>query len=116
MAAHKGGCHCGRIAYEFDGEIGSVVDCNCSLCQKRGGLLQFVPAAAFRLITPREDLGTYTFNKHRIAHHFCGNCGISPFSEGTDPKGNKMVAVNVRCVEGIDPRALDIRFFNGRDL
>src|SRR5207302_135883 len=36
---HQGGCHCGKIAYEFEGEIGAVVDCNCSLCQKRGGLL-----------------------------------------------------------------------------
>jgi len=39
--SHKGGCHCGKIAYEFEGEIGTVLDCNCSLCQKRGGLLFF---------------------------------------------------------------------------
>ena len=115
MTTHKGGCHCGRIAYEFDGEIGAVMDCNCSLCQKRGGLLQFIPASAFRLATPREALGTYKFNKNHIAHHFCDNCGISPFSEGADAKGNEMVAINVRCVEGVEPRELDIKFFNGRD-
>ncbi len=115
MTTHKGSCHCGRIAYEFDGEIGTVLDCNCSLCQKRGGLLQFIPATAFRLLTPRDDLGTYKFNKQAIAHHFCNVCGIDPFSEGSDAKGNKMVAINMRCVEGIDPRALDIKPFNGRD-
>ena len=115
MTTHKGGCHCGKIAYEFDGEIGTVLDCNCSLCQKRGGLLQFIPAAAFRLNTPRDDLGTYKFNKHVIAHHFCKACGISPFSEGSDAKGNKMVAINMRCVEGVDPRKLDVKFHNGRD-
>ena len=111
---HKGGCHCGKIAYEFTGEIGTVLDCNCTLCQKRGGLLHFIPESAFTLKTPRENLGSYKFNKHVIDHHFCPDCGVSPFSEGTDPKGNKMVAINMRCVEDVDPRALDIKFFNGR--
>ena len=57
MMAHSGGCHCGKIAFEFDGEIGAVLDCNCSLCQKRGVLLHFIPASAFTLKTPRENLG-----------------------------------------------------------
>jgi hypothetical protein len=113
---HRGGCHCGKIAYEFEGEIGAVVDCNCSLCQKRGGLLHFIPASAFTLNTPRENLGTYKFNKHRLSHHFCPTCGVSPFTEGTDPKGNRMVAINMRCVEDVDPRTLEAKFFNGRDL
>jgi len=26
-----------------------------------------------------------------------------------------MVAINMRCVEGVDPRKLDIKFHNGRD-
>ena len=111
---HKGGCHCGKIAYAFEGEIGTVLDCNCSLCQKRGGLLHFISESAFTLNTPRENLGTYTFNKQVLSHHFCPSCGVSPFTEGTDPNGNKMVAINVRCVEDIDPRALDVKFFNGR--
>ena len=116
MTTHKGGCHCGKIAYSFEGEIGEVLDCNCSLCAKRGGLLHFIPESAFTLATPRADLGTYQFNKHHIDHHFCPACGVSPFSEGSDPKGNKMIAINVRCVEGVDPRALKIKFFDGRSL
>ena len=113
---HKGGCHCGKIAYEFEGEIGTVLDCNCTLCQKRGGLLHFIPEGAFTFRTPRESIGTYKFNKHVIDHHYCLDCGVSPFSEGTDPKGNAMVAINMRCVDDVDPRALDIKFFNGRAI
>jgi hypothetical protein len=112
---HTGGCHCGKIAYAFEGDIGTVLDCNCSLCEKRGGLLQFIPASAFTLKTPRENLGTYKFNKHVIDHHFCLTCGVSPFSEGKGPKGETMVAINARCVEGLDPRKLDVKFHNGRD-
>ena len=111
---HKGGCHCGRIAYSFEGEIGEVLECNCSLCAKRGGLLHFIPAAAFTLTTPREDLSTYRFHNKVLDHHFCAVCGISPFSEGSDRKGNKMVCINVRCVEGVDPHALTTKRYDGR--
>jgi hypothetical protein len=115
MTTHKGGCHCGKIAYEFDGEIGEVLDCNCSLCAKRGGLLYFVPESQFKLTTPRQAMGTYKFNKHVIDHHYCPACGISPFSEGTGSNGQKMAAINMRCVEDIDPRQLKVKFHNGRD-
>lgn len=116
MTTHTGGCHCGKIAYEFDGEITGAMECNCSLCAKRGGLLHFVPASAFRLKTPRADLATYRFNRHVIDHHFCTTCGIAPFSEGKDKKGNTMAMVNLRCVEGVDPHKLAIKFFDGRNM
>lgn len=116
MATHSGGCHCGKIAYDFESDpITEGMVCNCSMCGRKGSILHFIPATAFTLKTPREDVATYKFNKHVINHNFCSACGIAPYSEGTDPKGNKMVAINLRCVEGVEPRALKINFFNGRD-
>ena len=111
---HKGGCHCGRITFEVERDITEVLACNCSLCAKRGGLLHFVPASAFTLTSSRENLSTYRFNKHTLEHHFCANCGVAPFSEGSHPKAGRMAAVNVRCVDGIDPHSLTIKFHNGR--
>jgi hypothetical protein len=114
MTTHKGSCHCGKIAYEFEGgPITEGMECNCSMCGRKGTILHFVPAASFTLKTPRENLRTYLFNKHVIAHHFCPECGVSPFAEGSDSKGNTMAAINLRCVEGVDPRALKIHFHNG---
>lgn len=117
MATHSGSCHCGKIAYDFESDaITGGMECNCSMCQRRGSILHFVPAANFTLKTPREDLGTYTFNKHVLQHHFCSTCGIAPFSEGADPKGNKMAAINLRCVDGIDPQKLEIQHYDGRSI
>ncbi len=110
---HEGSCHCGGIAFTVEGEIGGVLDCNCSLCRRRGGLLWFVPAAAFQLETPRAQLATYTFNQHRIQHHFCPNCGIAPFGEGTAPDGTTMLAINVRCLPGVDLDALEVTRYDG---
>lgn len=114
MATYTGGCHCGRIAYQVDGEIDQVLDCNCSLCAKRGGLLWFVPRSALTLKTPEGDYGTYHFNKHVIDHHFCPTCGISPFSEGKMPDGSPIACVNARCLDDVDPATLKIVPYDGR--
>jgi hypothetical protein len=113
---YKGSCHCGRIAFEAEGEIKEVTACNCSICSRKGTLMWFVPRAKLRLLTPEKDLGTYTFNKHAIKHRFCDVCGIHPFGEARDPKGNEMAAVNARCLEGIEPESLTVKKFNGRAL
>ena len=114
--AHKGSCHCGRIAFEVDGDPAQVVECNCSICSRRGSLLWFVPRAQLRLSTPESDLATYTFNKRRIRHHFCPTCGCAPFAFGTDEKGTATAAVNVRCLEDVEPSRLKIVPFDGRSL
>lgn len=111
---HKGSCHCGQVAFEVAGEIGTAVACNCSMCQRKGSLLWFVPRGSFNLLTPEEAASTYLFNKHLIRHRFCPTCGIHPYAEGTDPQGNAMAAINLRCIEGIDLDAVKVTHYDGR--
>ena len=113
---YNGSCHCGRIQFEVEGEIAEVASCNCSMCQRKGMLMWFVPRTAMKLLTARDTMSTYTFNKHVIKHHFCPVCGIHPFGEGISPSGDEIAAINVRCVEGIDLAALQVQDFNGRAL
>ncbi|MDH5824431.1 GFA family protein [Luteimonas sp. RD2P54] len=113
----SGSCHCGRVAFDLDAEIAEVYDCNCSMCRRRGGLLAFVPREALTLRTPEEAAGTYRFNKHHIAHRFCPDCGIAPYSEAADPRtGAPTAAVNVRCLEGVDLAALKVVQIDGASL
>ena len=113
---YKGSCHCGNIAFEAEGELTQATSCNCSICSRKGTLLWFVPSANFTLLTPRSNLTTYTFNKHVIKHKFCAVCGVQPFAEGVDPKGNAIVAVNIRCIEGIDPLSIPNNHYDGKSL
>ena len=59
-----------------------VLSCNCSICQKRGALLTFVPAAQFTLLSGEDDLTDYQFNKKIVHHLFCGHCGVGSFARG----------------------------------
>ena len=113
---YKGSCHCGQIAFEVEGDLTEVMDCNCSICSRKGSLLWFVPRQQLRLLTPEENMSTYTFGKHIIKHRFCPKCGMHPFGEGADPSGNHMAAVNVRCLEGVEFSSLPVKHFDGRAL
>ncbi|MGQ7792323.1 GFA family protein [Faunimonas sp. B44] len=112
---HTGGCHCGRVRFEATTDLASVISCNCSICSKKGLLLTFVPDDAFTLLAGYDFLVDYRFNKHVIRHLSCGRCGVEPFARGTAPDGKAMVAVNVRCLDGVDLDALAPTPFNGRD-
>lgn len=112
--SYQGSCHCGRTRYEVQGEIGTVIECNCSHCSRKGYLLWFVPRQALQLKTPDSELSTYLFNKHVIEHRFCPTCGCAPFGLGADPQGNATAAINVRCLEGVDLAALKRVAYDGR--
>jgi hypothetical protein len=108
---YKGGCHCGRIVFEVDGNLEQVMDCNCSICTKRAYLHWFVAPDKLRLSTPESALATYTFRSHKLNHHFCPTCGCAPFITGPDG-----TSINVRCLEGVDIAGLKVKQFDGRSL
>ena len=110
----KGSCHCGKIAFEVGGKPDKALSCNCSICQRKGSLLWFVPRDKFRLLTLEANASTYTFNKYVIKHRFCPACGIHPYAEAPDPKGNRMAAINIRCLDGIDLASIPVTPFDGR--
>lgn len=113
---YQGGCHCGKIAFDVEGDIEQLTECNCSICAKRGYLLWFVAREQLRLDSPATDLATYTFGGGDIKHHFCPDCGCAPFGLGSDPSGKLMAAINARCLDDIQLSALKIMPFDGRSL
>lgn len=111
---YEGGCHCGAVRYEADVDLGKVIECNCSHCEKRGLLLSFIPSAQFRLVSGEDVLVDYQFNRKIIHHLHCRTCGVEAFSRGTGKDGAPTVAVNVRCLDGIDLPVLSPTPFDGK--
>ncbi len=110
---HQASCHCGRIAFEVEGDLRAVKECNCSICGRLGALRWFVPRSQLRFSTPESNLSTYQFGKHTIKHHFCTVCGCAPLGMGSH-NGVEMASVNVRCLENVDLSALKISKYDGR--
>ncbi|HTQ82028.1 MAG TPA: GFA family protein [Pseudolabrys sp.] len=114
---YQGGCQCGNVRYEVALELGTVMSCNCSRCGKLGTLLAFAPAADFKLLAGEDATSEYLFNKKAVQHLFCSTCGIESFARGKRPgDGADVVAINVRCLDGVDPDSLTVKRFDGRNL
>lgn len=117
MTHYSGGCQCGAVRYQVELDaIEPAITCNCSRCQKLGSALAFAPAGQFTLEQGEGDLTEYLFNKQVIRHQFCRVCGIESFAYGRTPDGREMVAVNVNCLDDVDPRKLETRHVDGRSL
>jgi hypothetical protein len=111
---YEGSCHCGNVAFTVESDIKEAAACNCSMCQRKGALMIFVPYSQLKLKTPEDAMAVYQFNKHHINHRFCKTCGIHTLADGLDGKGERMAMVNIRALENLDIDALPIKRYDGR--
>ncbi len=116
MTKFSGGCHCGKVRYNVDMELNGLITCNCSICSKKGSILGFVKEKDFSLLSGKDDLSDYQFNKRQIHHLFCKNCGVTSFATGKDKDGSLTYAINVRCLDNIDLENLKVTPFDGKSM
>lgn len=112
---YAGGCHCGKVRFEVTLDLSEpALTCNCSMCGRSGTMLRFVPAEAFKLLSGADVLTDYRFNSKVINHLFCSVCGIKAFAAGTGKDGAETRAINVRCLDDVDPLSLPTRHVDGK--
>lgn len=111
FVTHRGGCHCGRVAFEVDAPARiDAIECNCSICRMTGFLHLIVPASRFRLLRGADDLTEYTFNTGVAKHRFCRVCGVKPFYvPRSNPDG---FDINVHCLDRSMIQNIDITQFD----
>jgi hypothetical protein len=108
---YEGGCHCGAVRFKVIVDRLLAIDCNCSICRKKGFIHLIVPPEKFTLLKGGEVLQTYTFNTHTAKHTFCRICGIHPFYR---PRSHpNAIDVNVRCIDGDARSQFEIQSFDG---
>jgi hypothetical protein len=114
FVTHRGGCHCGAIAFEVQAPAQfRVSECNCSICRMSGFLHLIVPRSRFQLLRGEADLSDYRFNTGTARHLFCRQCGVKSFYvPRSNPDG---YSVNVRCLEPATIQSVTIEPFDDSD-
>jgi len=114
LITHRGGCHCGAVAFEVEAPAHvTVSECNCSICRMSGYLHLIVPRSRFRLLRGAEVLTEYRFETGRARHLFCRNCGVKSFYvPRSNPDG---YSVNLRCLDQSALAAVAVEPFDDRD-
>lgn len=113
LQTHEGGCHCGAVRFRAQLDLDSMLECNCSICTKKGFLHLIIPHAQFTVLQGEDALTNYQFGTKVARHTFCRHCGMHPFYvPRSDPD---KVSVNARCLDGVDSAQLHPRrFFDGQ--
>ena len=103
----RGKCHCGNIAFSLTWdpdpkEIAARV-CDCTFCQKHGGVWTSNPAGALEVrIQDASRISKYTFGTETAEFQICARCGVVPLV--TSRVDDHLYAVvNVNAFDGIDP-------------
>lgn len=113
MKKHEGACHCRKVTFEYEAPAMTALECNCSICRRKGAIWQAVDNERFRILSGGDDLGLYQFGTRTAKHFFCKHCGVSTFS---NPRlaPDKWV-VNLRCVDDVDLGWLEVLAFDGQN-
>ena len=119
MKTYRGSCHCGNVAFEFESDVTTAIQCNCSFCTRRRSLLHGVSPEQFRVV--KGDIGApdgaRAYGSGIFQHHFCPRCGIQCFTR-RNGKGRfgPRVNVNLGCVEGVEADKLELTLFDGASM
>ena len=122
MTGFSGGCLCGAIRYEVNGDPVRVAHCHCDDCRKATG-----SSFATNVFVKQDDLvilqGTPRSYEHTadsgstMTKEFCADCGSQLFGSGSRSTGVKNVKVgtidDVAAIPAIQPR---IEVFTSKKL
>ena len=114
---YRGRCHCGAVRFAFRSEeIAKGLRCNCSICIRKGAVMstRYFTPEEFQELEGLEALSVYRWGDRDVNHYFCKTCGVYPFHDGPAKPGH--YRVNLGCVEGLDPLALEISVIDGRSF
>ncbi len=108
-------CHCGAVRYHVEQAPEWVLDCNCSICRRRGSLWAYYPQRDVKFATKPGTL-TYVWGDRTSAAHHCRTCFCLTHTTiiGTDDA--EQIGVNARLMHGLDPAKVRVvQKNNGND-
>ncbi|OTA02580.1 Glutathione-dependent formaldehyde-activating, GFA [Trichoderma parareesei] len=114
---YRGNCHCGAFVFQTSlPEIKSAIDCNCSICAKKGYLWIFPGKGNVEIVkgSVEEGLTAYEFGPKKLKHLFCPKCA-SPVGGFSDDE-NFQLALNAHCFQGLVTSDLEKPPYDGASL
>lgn len=103
MTKFTGSCHCGAVVFEVMSDFSKTVRCDCSLCKRKGTVMNLIETSEFKLLKGEDSISLYEWNTRIAKHYFCKVCGIYTHHKR---RSVDAMGVNVGCFDHIDARKI----------
>ena len=98
---HTGSCLCGKVKFQFSGEIRRFHHCHCRTCRKVHatvyGSSALTDAAEFKVTEGEEFISSYTSSPSKN-RYFCINCGTHVFAHSE--RNPEDVILRIGAIDG----------------
>lgn len=93
----EGGCYCGQVRYEFEGDPAMAMQCHCRECQYITGgnpnVFVLLPEAGFKFTGAETKTFQRTDIENAVTRHFCPNCGTAIGTQAAGAPGMFVIKV-----------------------
>lgn len=111
---HSGSCHCGAVHFEVVIDATKGSRCNCSVCTKLNPLGAITKPEMVTVTKGETELSSFG-RTAAGTRFFCKHCGVYLYSKGHLAEiGGDYASVNLQTLDGIDPTAVAIVYWDGR--
>jgi hypothetical protein len=110
-----GTCHCGAIGVSIPASPEYVIDCNCSLCRRLGGLWAHYDASVVAVEAAPGALDEYVWGDRTLRTMRCATCGCVTHWESISEAAGTRCGVNLRNFDPGLVAGLRVRRFDGAD-
>lgn len=97
MQKKTGGCLCGGVSYEVQGELRSVVACHCRQCRKTSGHYVAATQALQANVAIRSTTLNWFQSSETAERGFCDTCGSNLFWRR---HGNPYISILAGTIDG----------------
>ena len=104
----RAACHCTNVRLTAAQPPDWVMDCNCTLCRRYGGLWAYYEKGEVELVQGEGKTDTYHWGSNALLFHRCSECGcITHFTPHDDP--DFICGINTRMMPTLDPASVRIQ-------
>lgn len=104
----RAACHCTAVRFELAAAPEWVLDCNCTLCRRYGGLWIYPGADEVTFVQGAEATETYVWGDRMLAFHRCSVCGCVTHMMQLDTDPPTVYGVNARLIPTLEPAGIRV--------
>ena len=110
-----GTCHCGAVRISLSERPQSLIDCNCSICRRIGGLWTYHHPKHVKIACEPGATLVYVWGDRMLELNTCRTCGCTTHWEPVKKEGAERMGINARMMEPSVIAGLKVRVFDGAD-